>query len=57
MSKGQSPKLKGVLFNTPIDVADVCNILQRPADSNGIAMLKLKRKLQYRDHFYLNLKD
>ena len=57
MSKGQSRKLKGVLFNIPIDVADVCNTLQRPADSNGIVMVKLKRKLQYRDHFYLNLKD
>ena len=55
MSKGQSPKLKGVLCNIPIDVAHVCNTLQRPADSNGVAMVKLKRKLQYRDPVYLNL--
>ena len=33
MPKGQSPKLKGVLCNVPIDVADICNILPRPADS------------------------
>ena len=45
MPKGQSPKLKGVLCNVPIDVADICNILPRPADSNGTVIIKLKRKL------------
>ena len=34
----------------PIDLADVCNTLPRPADSNGIIIVKLKRKLQYRGH-------
>ena len=50
--KGQSPKLKGALCNVPIDVVDICNTLPRPADSNGIVIVKLKRKLQYRGHVY-----
>ena len=52
MPKGQSPKLKGPLCNIPIDVVDVCNALPRPADSDGIIIVKLKRKLQYRGHVY-----
>ena len=48
MPKGQPSKLKGALRNTFIDVVDVCNMLQRPADSNGIIIVKLKRKLQHR---------
>ena len=47
MPKAQSPKLKVALCNTPIDVVDVCNTLPLPADSNGIIIVKLKRKLQY----------
>ena len=42
----------GALCNVPIDVVDVCKILSRPADSNGAAIVKLKRKLQYRGHVY-----
>ena len=52
MMKGQSPKLKGALCNVPIDVVDVCKTLPRPAGSNGIVIVKLKRKLQYRGHVY-----
>ena len=50
MPKGQSPKLKGAFHNVPIDVADICNTLPRPADSNGIVIVKRTRKLQYRGH-------
>ena len=52
MPKGQSPKLKGALCTVPIDIGDVCKTLPRPADSNGIVIVKLKRKLQYRSHVY-----
>ena len=44
--------MKGVLCNVPIGVVDICNTLPRPADSNGIVIVKLKRKLQYRGHVY-----
>ena len=52
MPKAQSPKLKGALCNVPIDVVDICNTLPRPADINGTVVVKLKGKLQYRDHVY-----
>ena len=48
MPKGQSPKLKGSIYNVPIDTASVASTLPQGADSNGIVMIKLKRKLAYR---------
>ena len=48
MPKGQSPKVKGAICNIPIDTDDVVNILLRGADSNGLIMGKLKKKLSYR---------
>ena len=52
MPKGQTPKLKGSICNVPIDTAHVANTLPQGADSNGIVMIKLKRKLVYRGHVY-----
>ena len=52
MPKGQSPKLKGAICNVPIDVVHTCNTLPRTADSNGLLIVKLKRKLVYRGHVY-----
>ena len=52
MPKGQSPKLKGAICNVPLENESVCDTLPRGADSNGIVMLKLKRKLVYRGHVY-----
>ena len=52
MAKGQCLKLKGALCNIPIDAVDLCNTQLRPADSNGIIIVKRKRKLQYRGHVY-----
>ena len=52
MPKGQAPKLKGAICNVPLEADNVCNILPRGADSNGIVMVKLKRKLMYRGHVY-----
>ena len=43
MPKGQPPKLKGALCNFPIDVVDIINTLSRPADSNDIVIVTLKR--------------
>ena len=55
MPKSQCPKLKGALWNLQLDVVDVYNTLPRPADSNDIIIAKLTRKLQYRNHIFLNL--
>ena len=52
MPKGQMPKLKGSICNVPIDTAAIANTLPQGVDSNGIIMMKLKRKLVYRGHVY-----
>ena len=52
MPKCQSPKLKGALCYVPRDAVDVCKRLTRRADSNGIVIVRLKRKLQCRGHVY-----
>ena len=52
MPKGQTPKLKGSICNVPINTSDIVNTLPQGADSNGILMVKLKRKLMYRGHVY-----
>lgn len=50
MPKGQSPKMKGAICNVPLETGDVCNNLPRGADSSGVIMLKLKRKMVFRGH-------
>ena len=52
MPKGQMPKIKGSICNVPINVGDVASTLPQGADSNGVVMIKLKRKLTYRGHVY-----
>ena len=48
----KSHKFKGEICNVPTDVVSTCNTLPRPADSNGLVTVKLKRKLEYRIHVY-----
>ena len=50
--KGEFSKIKGSICNVPIETADVCNILPRPAVANGLILVKLKRDLKYRGHVY-----
>ena len=50
MPKGQFRKIKGAICNVPIESENICNILPRGIDSNGLILLKLKRKLCYRGH-------
>ena len=47
MSKGQFPKLKGVICNIPIKTMDTTNILPQVAENNGLLMITLKRKLNF----------
>ena len=45
MPKGKSSKMKGSICNVPVTENDVnYNTLLRPADSNGLLIVKLKRK-------------
>ena len=49
--KRKSLKIKGSICNIPVtEVGDSCNTLPRPADSNGILIVKSKRKLEYKSH-------
>ena len=50
MPKGQSPKLKGAICNVPIDVDNITTVLPRPVNNNGILVVKLKRKLEYKGY-------
>lgn len=36
MPKGQSPKLRGSICNVPISAEDICNVLPRGMDNNGV---------------------
>ena len=49
-SNGGFSKLKGRICNIPIKTANIFNILSRPAVSNGLVVVKLKRDLKYRGH-------
>ena len=55
MPKGQSRKFKGAICKVLIDIVSTCNSFPRPADSNGLVIVKLKRKLEYRGHVYFEL--
>lgn len=51
MPKVQSPKVKGIIWNITISKTDNnFKSLPRYADSNGIIVVKLKRKVEYRGH-------
>ena len=51
MHKGKLLKMKGSICNIPVMEVDVyCKMLPRPANSNGLLIVKLKRKLEYKGH-------
>ena len=43
-------KIKGNICNIPIEAANICNILPKPANSNGLIVVKLERGLRYRGY-------
>ena len=55
MPKGQSPKLEGTLCNIPFKHVDVSSFLPRTTDSNGLVIVKLKNKLEYKGHVFSEL--
>ena len=48
--KGEFAKLKGSLFNISTETSNTCNFFPRPADSNGLIVVKLKRDLKYKGY-------
>ena len=47
--KAESSKIKGSTCNNPIEATNIWNILPRPAVSNGLTIVKLKRDLKYQE--------
>ena len=51
MSKGQSPKIKGTICNILVqEIETNCSVLPRPPNSNGIVIVKFKKKIIYKSH-------
>ena len=52
MPKRQFPKLKVSISNIPVNTPDIIHVLPYVADNNGLLVLKLKWKFNYRGHLY-----
>ena len=52
--KREFAKIKGSICNIPIEVANIWKIFRRPADSNGLIMVKWKQDLKYRGYVYFH---
>ena len=52
MHNAQFLKLKGAIFNIPIETVDITKTLLQGADSNAILLVKLKRNLKLLGHVY-----
>ena len=51
MPKRKSLKIKGSICNIPVSEFNVnCNILPIPTDSNGLIIVKLKQRMEYKGH-------
>ena len=50
--KVQSPKIKGSVCNVTAEITNVSTLLPRVVNSNGLVIIKLKRKLKYQGHDY-----
>lgn len=52
MPKGQQPKIRCAVCNIPIQADAVSNVLPRPSDNDGVILVKLKRKIEFKGHVY-----
>ena len=50
--KSEYSNIKKSNWNIPIEAANICNILSRPAVSNGLIAIKLKCDLKYRGNVH-----
>ena len=46
----QMENITGAICNVLVDNIDFTNLLPKTADSNGLVIVKLKRKVEYRGH-------
>ena len=52
MPKEQQPKIRGIIYNIPVNCDAMCRTLPRPPQNSGIIIIKPKRKLSYHGHQY-----
>ena len=52
MPKGQQPKIRGAVCNIPVQADAISNVLPRPAEDDGVVLVKLKRKIEFKGHVY-----
>ena len=50
LSRGKMEKITGTICNVLVDDIDIINLFPRTADSTGLVIVKLKRKLEYGGH-------
>ena len=50
--KGEFSKLKGSIWNIPVEAANISNVLPRPTVSNRLIVVRLKPDPKYRGHIY-----
>ena len=50
--KGEFSQIKGSICHIPKETANICNILPKPAVSDRLVVVKLKRDFKYRGHAY-----
>ena len=50
MPKGQCPKIKSAICNVAINASDICKVLPRGMDNNGVVQLYPKKRLNFKSH-------
>ena len=55
MPKGQQPKIRGAVCNIPVQADAISNVLPRPAEDDGVVLVKLKRKIEFKGHSILKV--
>ena len=50
--KGEFAKINGSICNIPIEAANICKLLLKPADSNRLTVVKLKLDFIHRGYVY-----
>ena len=52
MPKGQTPKMHGSIVNVHVNVSETCSHLPREGNCEKATLVKLKRKLSFKEYVY-----
>ena len=48
--QGQCPKIKDTICINPINADDICKVLPRGMDNNGVVQVCLKKRINFKSH-------